>query len=102
MDTDEDADIFIVSDVVGDLNITKNLPLDIRLQTNNTQVATNTFISGILPMFAWNKQANTKPYSLSGLGIHLNTSFDNAQSVMRDDTKGYFVNKFGEPRSKDF
>ena len=42
-----------------------------------------TWQQGIVPFFAWNTQSNTKPYSLSGIGMHLNTNFENAQQVFR-------------------
>ncbi len=98
------ADIFILSTVFGDINLTKNLPLDFHFTINTTETATSilTFQTGVVPFFAYNTQSNTKPYSLSGIGLHVNTDFDNAQSVMRkagSTTKGYFINDFGVPKS---
>ena len=98
------ADIFILSTVFGDINLTKNLPLDFRFQINTTEAASSTltFQTGIVPFFAYNIQNNVKSYSLSGVGMHLNTDFDNAQSVMRkagSTTKNYFINDFGVPKS---
>lgn len=97
------ADIFILSAVFGDIDLTKNLPLDFRFTINTTEASKNyTFQTGIVPFFAYNIVSNTKPYSLSGLGMHLNTDFDNAQAVLRKagtGTKGYFLNQFGTPQS---
>ena len=50
---DEDADLFIVSQPVwgADLRIRAGNPINIRVQTANTKVATNTFHSGLCPIF---------------------------------------------------
>ena len=98
------ADIFILSDVFGDINLEKNLPLDFRFQIGTTELAasTLTFQTGIVPFFAYNAVTAVKPYSLSGLGMHLNTDFDNGQAVIRKAgvaSKGYFLNQFGVPQS---
>lgn len=94
--------IFILSAVFGDVNITKNLPLDFRFRVNTTQASKNfTYQTGIVPFFAYNVTSAVKPYSLSGIGMHVNADFDNAQAVMRksgSETKGYYLNDFGSPK----
>ena len=97
------ADLFILSAVFGDIDLTKNLPLDFRFQTQVTDSGgTNTWQAGIVPFFAYNTTSAVKPYSLSGLGLHVNTDFDNSQAVMRKagtTTKNYQLNDFGSPKS---
>ncbi len=94
------TDIFILSAVVGDLVIKKNLPLDILFVTNMTKVGTNTRQEGIVPFFSWNPVSAVKPYSLSGYGLHVMTSYDNAQPILRQDIKGFTQNIFGTSRVK--
>ena len=97
------ADIFILSAVFGDLNLTKNLPLDFRFEINVTEASKMyTYQTGIVPFFSYNPTTGVKPYSLSGIGLHVNADFDNAQLVMRkagSTTKNYFINDFGTPKS---
>ncbi len=94
-------DIFILSAVFGDIDLEKNVPLDFRFTINVTEASKDyTYQTGIVPFFAYNAVSNTKPYSLSGIGMHLNTDLNNAQAVLRKagkGTKGYFLNTFGEP-----
>ena len=94
------TDIFILSAVIGDLTVKKNLPLDFLFTMNVAKSMTNTRQEGIVPFFSWNPVSAVKPYSLSGYGMHVMTSFDNAQIVLRQDTKGYTQNIFGTSREK--
>ncbi len=50
---DEDADLFIVQEAIwgSNLRVRAGNPLDIRVQTTNVQVATNTFDTGLVPLF---------------------------------------------------
>lgn len=97
------ADIFILSAVFGDIDLTKNLPLDFRFEINVTEASkVYTYQTGIIPFFSYNPVSAVKSYSLSGLGMHLNTDLDNAQTVLRKaglGTKGYFINDFGEAKN---
>lgn len=58
--------------------------IDFRFVTT-VSTGTGTFQTGILPLFCYTEEAGAKPFTRSGIYMHIHASLDHADPVIRED-----------------
>lgn len=56
-------------------------PIDITITINSSATGTNTWQSGILPLFPWNKTNVMKTWSASGIKFHVHATLDHGDPI---------------------
>jgi len=89
------GDIYIVQMQFSGEHVKSNDTIGIYIKTNVTQVATNTYRVGLLPLFPFTITDYTKPFYQSGLASHTMPSFDAAQQAFKNMKPNYPLDIFG-------
>jgi len=92
------TDIFILQAQFSGESIRASDTIGLYFKCNNTQVATNTFQSLLLPFFSFTETNFTKSWYQSGMMSHALPSFDSAALAIKHELQGYPIDDFGAPR----
>jgi len=93
-----EADIFILQAQFSGESIQPTDTIGLYFKCNNTQVATNTFQSLLLPWFSFTETDYTKSWYQSGMMSHVLPSFDNAAPAFKHELQNWPIDDFGSPR----
>jgi len=97
--TDVDIpDIYIFKAQFGGESIDPSDTIGLYFKCNNTQVATNTYQSMLLPYFSYTKTDYTKTWYQSGMASHALPSFDSAAPAFKHELQNWPIDIFGSPR----
>lgn len=91
------ADIKIIQLQFSGESVKASDTIGIYIKCNNTKVATCTYQSGIMPLFAFTVTDYTKPYYQSGLMGHALPSFDAAAPAFNNQLRNWPIDTFGAP-----
>jgi len=89
------ADIYLLQTSFQAESIDPSDTIGIYFKCNNTQNATNTYQSLILPWFSWTETDNTKSFYKSGLMSHELPSFDAAALPFKHELQNWPIDTFG-------
>jgi len=92
------ADIFILQAQFSGVSIKPSDTIGLYFKCNNTQVATNTFQSMLLPYFSFTETDFTKTWYQSGMMSHTLPSFDGAAPAFKNELQNWPIDDFGSPR----
>jgi len=89
------TDVYIFQAQFSGESIIPSDTIGIYLKCNNTQVATNTFQSMLLPFFSFTETDYTKTWYQSGMMSHALPSFNAAAAAFKHELHGWPIDTFG-------
>jgi len=92
------TNIFILQAQFSGESIEPSDTIGIYFKCNNTQTATNTYQSLLLPIFAFSETDFTKTFYQSGVMTHMLPSFDAASLAIKHELLNWPIDDFGSPR----
>ena len=91
------GDIYICQLQFSGASVKSSDTIGVYIKCNNTKVATCTYQSGLLPLFAFTVTDYTKPFFVSGMVTHMLPSFNAAAAAFKHELTNYPVDTFGAP-----